>query len=140
MATIGSITGSTGTPATGQKADNAVGDASMGKDTFLKLLVAQLKYQDPSNPADSTQFMSQTAQFTMVEKLDALAASQTSLAAANTLQSATSVVGRKITWQGADGADKTGVVSSVTITNGVANLQVGTESVALTAVNKVENP
>ena len=27
------------------------------QDTFLKLLVAQLKYQDPSNPADSTQFL-----------------------------------------------------------------------------------
>ena len=45
---------------------------SFDKDTFLKLLVAQLKYQDPTNPTDATQFMSQTAQFTMVEKLDAL--------------------------------------------------------------------
>ena len=35
-----------------------------GQDAFLKLLVAQLKYQDPSKPADSTQFMAQTAQFT----------------------------------------------------------------------------
>ena len=46
------------------------GSKSVGdQDTFLKLLVAQLKYQDPSNPADSTQFLAQTAQFTQVEKL-----------------------------------------------------------------------
>ena len=45
-----------------------------GKDMFLKLLVAQLKYQNPMEPVDSSQFMAQTAQFTMVEKLEAMAA------------------------------------------------------------------
>ena len=44
-----------------------------GKDTFLKLLVAQLKYQNPLSPTDASQFMAQTAQFTLVEKLDDLA-------------------------------------------------------------------
>jgi len=38
---------------------------------FLKLLVAQLQNQDPTNPADSTQFVSQLAQFqTMQQSLD----------------------------------------------------------------------
>ena len=45
----------------------------LDQDTFLKLLVAQMKYQDPSNPADATQFLTQTAQFTQVEKLGAIA-------------------------------------------------------------------
>ena len=36
---------------------------SMGNDTFLKLLVAQMKYQDPLQPTDSAQMMSQLAQF-----------------------------------------------------------------------------
>src|SRR5688500_15735757 len=35
---------------------------TIGKDTFLKLLVAQLKYQNPMEPVDSSQFMAQTAQ------------------------------------------------------------------------------
>lgn len=38
------------------------------KNTFLKLLVAQLKYQDPMNPADGTQFVTQLAQFTSLEQ------------------------------------------------------------------------
>ena len=42
----------------------------MGKDMFLKLLVAQMKYQDPANPASSSEFMAQTATFTQVEKLE----------------------------------------------------------------------
>ncbi len=38
------------------------------KDMFLKLLVAQIKHQDPLNPADGVQFLTQLAQFTQVEQ------------------------------------------------------------------------
>ncbi len=43
-------------------------DALANKDVFLQLLVAQLKYQDPENPADGTQFVTQLAQFTTLEQ------------------------------------------------------------------------
>jgi len=43
-------------------------DAS-GKDMFLKLLVEQLKNQDPMNPQDGAQFVAQLAQFNSVEQL-----------------------------------------------------------------------
>ena len=41
----------------------------MGQDTFLKLLVEQLKNQDPLNPQDSAQFVAQLAQFNSLEQL-----------------------------------------------------------------------
>ncbi len=41
---------------------------SADKNTFLKLLVAQLEYQNPLNPADGTQFVTQLAQFTSLEQ------------------------------------------------------------------------
>lgn len=40
---------------------------TMGKDQFLNLLIAQLRYQDPLNPAEDTQFVAQLAQFSQLE-------------------------------------------------------------------------
>ena len=39
------------------------------KDVFLKLMVAQLQHQDPSSPADPTQFVTQLAQMNGVEQM-----------------------------------------------------------------------
>lgn len=41
----------------------------VSQDSFLKLLVAQIKHQDPLNPADGTQFLAQLAQFSGLEQL-----------------------------------------------------------------------
>lgn len=41
----------------------------LGQDAFLKLLVAQLQNQDPLNPMDGMNFVSQLAQFTQLETL-----------------------------------------------------------------------
>lgn len=48
---------------------SATTKSTMGKEDFLKLLTTQLKYQDPINPQDSTQFTAQLAQFTSLEQL-----------------------------------------------------------------------
>ena len=44
-------------------------DALSDKTTFLKLLVSQIKNQNPLNPQDGTQFLAQLAQFSQVEQL-----------------------------------------------------------------------
>lgn len=48
------------------------GDSQLGQESFLTLLVEQLKNQDPTNPSDSAQMAVQLAQFTQVEQLTKL--------------------------------------------------------------------
>jgi flagellar basal-body rod modification protein FlgD len=52
----------------------------LGQEDFLKLLVAQLKNQDPSNPVENSEFLGQIAQFSMVSGIDSLGASFDSVA------------------------------------------------------------
>jgi len=50
----------------------SVGSATnsvMGKDAFLKMLIAQMKNQDPLNPLNGSDFAAQLAQFSSVEQL-----------------------------------------------------------------------
>jgi flagellar basal-body rod modification protein FlgD len=49
--------------------DSLVSQAIMAKDDFLKLIIAQMKNQDPLSPMESQEFASQLAQFTSVEQL-----------------------------------------------------------------------
>jgi flagellar basal-body rod modification protein FlgD len=90
----------------------------MGKDVFLKLLVAQMRYQDPGNPVDSSQMMSQTATFSQVEKLEQLVAQNASMLVLQESATAGSLVGRSATYTDTNGASKTGVITSVRLASG----------------------
>jgi flagellar basal-body rod modification protein FlgD len=90
----------------------------MGKDTFLKLLVAQMRYQDPGNPVDSSQMMAQTATFSQVEKLEQLVAQNASMLVLQESATAGSLVGRTATYTDTTGASQTGVVTSVRLASG----------------------
>jgi flagellar basal-body rod modification protein FlgD len=85
----------------------------MGKDTFLKLLVAQMRYQDPSKPVDSSQMMAQTATFSQVEKLEQLATQSAAMLVLQEASTAGSLVGRTVTYTDTDGAEVTGKVTAV---------------------------
>ena len=65
---IDAIGGSTPTVDASAAAASAAGNGA-DKNTFLKLLVAQIKNQDPLNPTDGVQFVSQLAQFSELEQV-----------------------------------------------------------------------
>ncbi len=71
----------------------------LGQDDFMKLLVAQMKNQDPNNPTDNGAFLAQIAQFSMVNGIDKLGMSfdsvATSMSSTQAMQAA-GLVGRQV--------------------------------------------
>jgi flagellar basal-body rod modification protein FlgD len=114
-------------------------DQGSQKDMFLKLLVAQMKYQDPANPASSSEFMAQTATFTQVEKLEEIAAQNASLLALQRSSSAGALVGRTVSYNDENGAAKTGLVTSVRLGSDTteATAMVGGVSVSMGRITEV---
>jgi flagellar basal-body rod modification protein FlgD len=67
MIDFAAINGSTATPH-----PQATGPKELGQDEFLKLLVTQLKYQDPLKPLENQDFIAQTAQFSQLNQMTEL--------------------------------------------------------------------
>lgn len=114
---------------------SAAASASLDYNTFLKLLLAQLKNQDPTKPMDSTEYMSQLASFSNVEQSIKTNSKLDSLLTTQALSQAESLIGRTLT--SADGT-VTGQVVSVTVNSdgSVATLADG-QTIAMGAGVKV---
>lgn len=131
---IGSTTGAaTGTGSTASAKRND----ELDKEAFLKLLVAQLRYQDPLSPTDPGQFMAQTAQLTSIEKLDVIAKQSAATTSALGLSAATGLIGRTVTWNGTDGADRSGAVTRARSTADGVVVDIGTDQVPLDRITAI---
>jgi flagellar basal-body rod modification protein FlgD len=115
----------------------AAQDQNLDKDAFLKLLVAQMKYQDPSSPTDMTQFMSQTAQFSLVEKFQEVSQLTTSLLGNSRSQTAVALVGQSVTYLDENQKSHTGVVAGVSMEGGEPILTIDDQKVRLDSVTQV---
>jgi len=130
--TVSSVTNVTNNTPTNQTTGTS--QASVDYNTFLKLLVAQLKNQDPTEPMDSTQYMAQLATFSQVEQSVAMNKKLDSLLVASSLQQIDGIIGRTLTT-----ADESisGKVKSVWIYDegAVAELEDGTRVLLGPGVN-----
>ena len=81
----------------GRAEANQRNTGEMGKQDFLNLLVLQLRYQDPLNPVDDKEFIAQMAQFSALEQMQAMNAS-------NTAMKGFSMIGKYVTALLADSA------------------------------------
>ena len=113
---------------------------STDKDMFLQLLVAQMKYQDPMNPTDSSQFLAQSAQFTSLEKMQDVADRTAQLVSSQMAFGASGLVGRTVSWTNSDGVQNTGPVTGVQFGGADGpTLEVNGTSVALGQVQSVRD-
>jgi flagellar basal-body rod modification protein FlgD len=123
---------STNTNAAGQS--SATGE-TVSENQFLDLLVTQLQNQDPTQPMDDSQFVSELAQFSSLQE-------STTMNTTVGLQTAAGMIGATITSSADDSSGNpiSGEVTSASSANGVANVIVGTNTVPLTDITAVSYP
>ena len=131
---VSSIGGST---ADATAATTSTPSKTLDKDTFLKLLVAQLSNQDPSSPMDTSDMMAQTTQLSMMESLSEIQASSREQFGLQMRMAAADLVGQQVTWKDADGTTRSGVVSGVDYSASIPTLTVGKTQIPLDSVASV---
>lgn len=91
----------------------ASGPGQLGKDDFLRLLIAQLRHQDPLQPLNDREFVAQLAQFSALEQMYNVAAAVLELALRQEATAVFGLVGRRVRVEAEDGTVVEGVVSGV---------------------------
>jgi len=106
------------TGASSATASSGAGSAlgKLGSDAFLKLLVAQLRYQNPMAPTDGAAMLQQTAQFTTVETLKAISQSTQRMMGLEQVTLAMAIVGKAVTAIDPSGGYVDGTVDGVRFT------------------------
>jgi len=103
--------------------------SALDKDAFLKLLLTELKYQDPLNPTDDKAFIAQMAQFSSLEQMQ-------NMSRALSLSQSCSMIGRRISAQSKDKA-LDGVAEAVIIKNGAPYIRVGADEAPVDSITEI---
>ena len=131
ISSMGNATTPIGTAAPGSGNSSATGMASLVQpNTFLKMLVDEIKYQDPLNPTSSSSFMDQLAQLSQVEQLNNVSSSMQ-------IGEAASLLGKTVTGTDSSGSSVSGKVTDVTNGANGPTLDVGGVYVGLSSVAKI---
>ena len=142
----------TQTNATNYQTNRTAGN-DLNQDMFLQLMITQLQNQDPLDPMDNSEFLSQQAMFTQVSTLqemndniasygDALLSLNGSMLTSNTLNQAMNLVGKEVNAINPDNPAETisGIVDSVKITKGGLTFTINGKEINsefITGVNNV---
>jgi len=127
----------TGVPVAANPAIDSSDNTKLSSKAFLQLLVAQLQYQDPSKPVDTSSFMNETATLTQVQSSEQTAQVSSDMLAAQRAQTASSLVGHTVSYTSPDGSLVTGYVSAATISTAKPTLKIGQANVDLSQIQQV---
>lgn len=122
-----------------QPAEDSSADrrTELGQDAFMKLLLTQLKYQDPMEAMDDREFMAQLAQFTSLTELQKLNQAFADMALSQSLTGASALIGKSVSALDSSGAAVTGTVSAALLRDGEVYLRVADKEVSLSTVKEV---
>jgi len=99
----------------------------LGQEEFLRILLTQLRFQDPLKPMDNQQFLAQMAQFSSLAQTAQLNDRVDTLLSIQAATQSIGLIGKMVEVQTESG-NKVGAISSLTFADGQPNLTVVTES------------
>jgi flagellar basal-body rod modification protein FlgD len=100
------------------------------EDTFMELLLAELRNQNPMEPMDSSQMVTQMAQMNSLQELQKITASMKGVDQSNQFLTASSLIGKQVSYVTEDKLN-TGLVSAFSIDNNVISLLVNDTAISL---------
>ncbi len=103
-------------------------------DAFMQLLLAELQNQDPLNPVEDTEFISQLAQLNTLQAVEQLNYTMGVYTVSSSLMQGATLIGRTVEALDSNGETITGVVTGVSLVNGIVMLNLGETPVPLGAV------
>jgi flagellar basal-body rod modification protein FlgD len=109
----------------------------LGGQDFLQLLVMQLKNQDPLNPIDDREFISQMAQLSSLEATNTLSSQVGEMVTNARQMGALQLVGRDVEYTAGDGSTASGKVTGVRLGASSPMLRIGSAEVPLEQVQTV---
>jgi len=116
-------------------ASGKTAQSGLGKQDFLQLLIAQLKNQDPLQPMDDKEFITQMAQFNSLEQMQAMNQTMSSMS----LTQASNLIGKDVQAATTSGSFA-GTVSGVSLIGGNVMVDIGNATVPLAAISTVSAP
>lgn len=139
MTTVTPSAATTGPGPTPAAAEPVNPKGELGKNDFLKLMVAQLQAQNPLEPSNGTEYISELAQFSQLEQTTNIAQNSSQSAAAQRVAQAVALIGHTVAYTDpSTGATHSGPVQSVEITPDGATLTVeGTPGIEPGGVTEV---
>ena len=111
---------------------------NMDSEVFMKLLVAQLRNQDPSSPMDTNQMMAQQTQMASLEKLTNLADTSGEQFALTMRMAAMNIVGKSVSYTDAEGAVVKGSATGASFAAAVPTITVGGVNVNLDDILSID--
>ncbi len=98
---------------------------ALGKDDFLKLLVGQMRNQNPMQPTGDNEWISQMTQFSVLEQITNVATQTTALTDEQRTTRTLALIGKTVTYLDDQGAAQTATVERVTLTSDGPRLTIG---------------
>jgi flagellar basal-body rod modification protein FlgD len=111
--------------------------STLGQDDFLKLLVTKMSSQDPMNPQGDSEFIAQMAQFSSLEQARSMTADMALLKAQQEVLTANGLIGRNVTVTQGEKQLAQGMVTSVSMNDGAANVVVDGKNYSLDSVSLI---